>query len=263
MSSDDQGRPVAIITGGARGIGFATAQALAADGHDVVIADIDPGAAHDAVGLLASQGHEALAVQCDVGSSDSVDAMVGEVVSWSGRLDVLVNNAGIVAPTALAETSDEEWDRIVGMHLGGTFKCSRAAFPHLCRSPAPAVVNTASITMTVGVPLRASYSAAKAGIGGLTRVLAAEWAPYGIRVNAVAPGFVPTAQVQGVYSSLILDHERLAALVPLGRLAVPEDVGSGIAFLASRKAAYITGHVLVIDGGFTIGAGRLLPEPWA
>jgi NAD(P)-dependent dehydrogenase (short-subunit alcohol dehydrogenase family) len=263
MSVDEQVRPVAVITGGARGIGFATARALAQDGHSVAIADIDTDAARDAANVLESEGHLARAVRCDVCSTESVDAMVADVLTWQGRLDVLVNNAGIVAPGALAETSDDEWDRVVGMHLGGTFKCSRAAFPHLRRSPGGAVVNTASITMTVGVPLRSSYSAAKAGIGGLTRVLAAEWAPYGIRVNAVAPGFVPTAQVEGVYSRLILDQEGLAGLVPLGRLAEPEDVGAGIAFLASRKAAYITGHVLVIDGGFTIGAGRLLPEPWA
>jgi NAD(P)-dependent dehydrogenase (short-subunit alcohol dehydrogenase family) len=250
---------VAIVTGGARGIGAAVCQALLDDGLRVAVVDLDREAARARATALDADGERARGFAADVSDGAAVDAMVAEVVGAFGRLDVLVNNAGITHPGDTQEMSDADWDRLVGVHLGGTFRCSRAAFPHL-RERGGAIVSTASIAARVGFSKRASYCAAKGGILALTRCLAVEWAPYGIRVNAVAPGHTRTQMLDDAIAHGVLPPERVAARIgriPMGRMAEPREIADGIAFLASPRASYISGETLYIDGAFTVNADEL------
>ncbi|CAN5891234.1 MAG: SDR family oxidoreductase [Chloroflexi bacterium] len=248
---NEQGR-VAVVTGSARGIGLATASLLRERGLRVAIVDSDLEAAKEAAVGLDPRGDTVSAVQVDVLDADSVTAMVEEVVSRFGGVDVLVNNAGITSQGPSQDVTDEAWDRLLGIHVGGTFRCSRAAFPALAASGGGAIVNLASIAARVGLPQRLSYCTAKAGIEGMTRTLAVEWAPHGIRVNAVAPGWTRTRLVDDTIKRGLINEARLNALIPLGRLAKPEEIAAAIAFLASSEASYITGQTLYIDGGVTI-----------
>jgi NAD(P)-dependent dehydrogenase (short-subunit alcohol dehydrogenase family) len=245
---------VAVVTGGARGIGEAACAAFAAAGLRVVIADKDVAAAHVTVASLDPSGDNMLAVELDVASTASVESMVSLVRERFGALDILVNNAGIHSHGPTHDVEDDDWWHLVNVHLGGTFRCSRAAFPLLSASESPAVVNIASIAAHMGFPRRASYTAAKAGIEGLTRTLAVEWAPHHIRVNAVAPGYTRTPLVRQAIEDGIVDDCVLALHIPLARLAEPSEIGQVIAFLASSAASYITGQTLVVDGGMTINA---------
>ena len=182
------GQKVAVVTGAAQGLGFADAQRLAAGGYAVVVADLDGDAAPRAAEML---GGGAIGVQVDVVDPAAVDELFARVDRDLGRLDVLVNNAGISYPEPTVDVTEERWQRMIDIHLGGTFRCSRAAYPLLARQGG-AIVNVSSIAAILGAGKRASYSAAKGGIAALTRDLAIEWAPDGIRVNAVAPGVIET-----------------------------------------------------------------------
>jgi 3-oxoacyl-[acyl-carrier protein] reductase len=243
---------VAIVTGAARGIGAATAKRLAADGAAVVVADRRAADTTGTVAAILAAGGRALGVGCDVTSAEQVTATVDNAVSKLGRLDVLVNNAGVIRDSMLYAMSEEDWDTVIDVHLRGAFLCSRAAWPHMMRHRSGKIVNLSSIA-ALGNPGQANYSAAKAGIQGLTRVLAAELGPFGITVNAVAPGFIATAMTDEIASRKGVGPEELrrsaAAKVPLRRVGTPDDIAGVVAFLASADAAYVTGQTIYVDGG--------------
>lgn len=248
-------RSVALITGAADGIGWATAQRLAADGLRVVLLDLRAEAAQS---RAAELGPDHLGLGCDVTSEDSVEAAVTTVMERFGRIDALVNNAGIGDQTgSTIEQSVQAFDRVLAVHLRGTFLMSRAVARCMLQAkPAPgrdrgAIVNLGSIASTTGLPARNAYSAGKAGVLGMTRAMASEWARAGIRVNAVAPGYVRTAMVAELECKGAIDVQGIKRRTPMGRMAEPAEIAEAIAFLASRRASYITGAVLPVDGGWT------------
>jgi NAD(P)-dependent dehydrogenase (short-subunit alcohol dehydrogenase family) len=247
---NDAKRPVAVITGAANGIGLATALELGRRGYSLVIADRDGGGAEAAARAASGDGMVAFGVTVDVTDTHSVERMVSAAHAKFGALDLLVNNAGVPGKHVSARMSDVDWLTMLDVNLHGAFRCARAAYPLLCLSRSPAIVNVGSIAGLKGMAGRAGYGAAKAGISGLTRALATEWAPDRIRVNAIAPGYVRTAGfVQRVAQETAIEMERL---VPLGRLGAAEEMAKVICFLASEDASYVTGQTIVVDGGVSI-----------
>lgn len=245
MSHD---RPVAAVTGAGDGIGWATATAFARSGHAVCLIDIDATKAAERARELGS-GH--LALGCDVANEADVKGVFAKIGTQFGRLDVLVNNAGIGSPhlPTTAQTL-ESFEKVLRIHLGGSFLCAREAHPLLKAGRHGAIVNISSIAGITGLPRRNAYGAAKAGIAMMTKSLACEWAADGIRVNAIAPGFVATALVKKLEADGFVDAPRLRRRIPMGRLADPAEIAEAIQFLASRAASYITGTVLSVDGGW-------------
>jgi 2-keto-3-deoxy-L-fuconate dehydrogenase len=240
---------VALVTGGASGIGAATAELLAERGARVAVLDLDPDA--------ADARHLRLA--CDVGDRGSVDAAVGRVAADLGGLDVVVNNAGIGAQGDVAANDDGEWRRVLDVNVVGIVRVSRAALPHLRRSERAAVVNTCSVVATLGLPNRALYAASKGAVLALTLAMAADHVRDGIRVNCVTPGTVETPWVGRLLEAAGDPAAELAALrarQPLGRLVGPAEVAAAIAYLASPQAGATTGTALAVDGGM---AGLRLP----
>ena len=246
--------PVVIVTGAADGIGWATAQQLAASGWSVALMDLN--------GALATERAQSLGPQhsgwaCDVTDADAVRERVAEVVARHGRIDALINNAGIADQTApTLEQTAEAFDRVLSVHLRGAFLMSQQVIAQMLRQPRDArgnrgaIVNIGSIASFGGIPGRNAYSAAKAGVLGMTRALASEWARKGIRVNAVAPGYVKTALVAGLVERGAIDAQAIARRTPMGRMAAPEEIAQTMAFLVSPQASYITGAVLPVDGGW-------------
>jgi 3-oxoacyl-[acyl-carrier protein] reductase len=250
----ENAQPVALVTGAANGIGLATAHHLHANGFRVVYADLDLEATKERACEVDPDGLTTLSVRVDVTDSTAVAQMMDAIAERFGVLDAVINNAGVPGRHVTAEMTDDEWSFMLNVNLTGTFKCSRAAYALLKKSQQPAVVNMASAAAVVGMPGRAGYGAAKAGVAGLTRVLAHEWAAEGIRVNAVAPGYVRT---EG-FERRMLDADdvaaRMSAEVPLGRLCRPAEIASVIRFLATPDSSYITGQTIVIDGGLSTSA---------
>lgn len=239
---------VAIVTGAADGIGWATAQRLASLVDHVALLDLRGAAAIERAEQL---GRAHLGVECDVSQSDSVAEAVRVVLERFGRVDVLINNAGIGEQAA--RTIDQDvaaFDHVLSVHVRGTFLMSRAVGKVMLEQSAGAIVNIASIAGFAGIPTRNAYGASKAGIGAMTRSMACEWARKGVRVNAVAPGYVRTALVEGLERNSGLDTAAIEARTPMGRMARPEEVAEAIAFLASANSSFITGTTLNVDGGW-------------
>ena len=239
---------VAIVTGAADGIGWATAQRLAADGVRVALLDLR---AEVAAQRAAELGAAHTGIGCDVSDAASVAGAVAAVLQRWGRIDILVNNAGIgeqAAPTV--EQDIDAFDRVLAVHVRGTFLMSREVAKAMLAQGSGAIVNIASIAGQAGIPQRNAYGAAKAGIGAMTRAMACEWARAGLRVNAVAPGYVRTALVDALEAKGALDTKAIQRRTPMGRLAQPAEIAEAIAFLASGKASFITGATLNVDGGW-------------
>lgn len=242
---------VAVVTGGSRGIGRAVCLALAASGARVVVGyHSRADAAEEVVAAIAAHGGTAVAAAADVSVAAEADALMGLARERFGRVDILVNNAGLTRDGLLLRMRDEDWHAVIRADLDGAFFCLRAAAKIMLRQRSGRIVNVASVAALVGNPGQANYSAAKAGLIGLTRTAAAELAGRQITINAVAPGWIETDM-----TATLPDGTRQAVLnrVPLGRMGLPEDVAQAVLFLASPAAAYITGTVLVVDGGLTMG----------
>jgi len=242
---------IAIVTGGAAGIGKAIALALAGEGADVAIADIQDAKAQAVAETIAAMGRRALALHCDVGDSAQVNRMVGEVAEKLGGLHILVNNAAIIAPGLFWEVSDESWDRIIRTNLSSVFYCARAAARAMIEQrQGGRIINMSSIHATLSEPSAGPYTAAKGGIEALSRTMATELAPYKILVNCIAPGATYSELTTPMYTEAV--KKSLFERVPLKEIAQPEWIAAGVVFLASDDARYMTGQVLTIDGGYVM-----------
>jgi 3-oxoacyl-[acyl-carrier protein] reductase len=239
---------VAIVTGASRGIGQATALALAAEGAAIVVNYASSSGAADAVvASIAALGGQAIAVQADVSQEDQVEAMVAATVAKFGRVDVLVNNAGITRDTLLLRMKLADWQAVIDLNLTGVFLCTRAVSKIMLKQRSGRIINITSVAGQMGNPGQSNYSAAKAGVIGFTRTVARELASRGITVNAVAPGFIATDMTND------LNAEPILAMIPLSRYGQPEDIAGMIQFLAATPAAgYITGQVFNVDGGMVM-----------
>lgn len=252
MSSDQK---VALVTGAARGIGLAVARKFVADGWRVALLDIESGLLRDAVAGLA-EPERTLALVCDVADPAAVQAAVQAVDARFGRLDALVNNAGIAIFKPLLETSDEDWARIMAVNLTGAFICTTAAVPLMQQNGGGAIVNVTSISSLRASTLRVAYGTSKAALAHFTKQCAVELGEVGIRVNAVAPGPVDTAMAKAVHSPAIRADYHDA--IPLNRYGLERELADAIYFLSSDQSSYITGQMLAVDGGFD-AAGIGLP----
>jgi 3-oxoacyl-[acyl-carrier protein] reductase len=236
----------ALVTGAAQGIGRDIALALAADGADVAICDVNLEAAQKTAGDIEAKGRKSLALKANVASSSEVTAMVDQVVEKFGRIDILVNNAGITRDGLILRMKEEDWDLVLSINLKGSFLCTKAALKYMSKQRGGNIINIASIVGAMGNAGQANYVASKAGLIGLTKTIAREYANRGITANAVAPGFIDTAMTQALSENV---RTELAKQIPLGKLGTPEDVANAVRFLASPWASYITGQVIHVNGG--------------
>jgi 3-oxoacyl-[acyl-carrier protein] reductase len=248
-----------VVTGGAAGIGLATARRFAAEGARVAIWDVSEAAGRAAAEDLSRPGAEALFSPVDVTNADSVERGFAEVVGRFGSLSVVVNNAGILRDAQLVKWKDgavtgrmeeKEFDAVLSVNLKGVFLCTRAAVPHLIRAGGGVILNASSVVGLYGNFGQTNYVASKAGVIGMTRTWARELGRYGIRVNAVAPGFIATEMVKAMPEKVI---GSMVQRTPLGRMGTPEEVANAYAWLASDEAAFVTGAVLSVDGGVVVG----------
>ena len=243
---------VAIVTGGGQGLGKVFCHAFAEAGADLVVAELNPETGPQVEEEMKAKGRRALFVQTDVTDSDSVDEMVQRAVVDMGQVDVLMNNAGIVKWGEAENVTDEDWLAVVDVNLNGLFYCARAVGKHMVAHRAGSIVNIASMSGIIcnRPQPQASYNCTKAAVMHLTKSLAVEWAPHGIRVNAMSPGYMGTAMAKPFfedpqYGGVWID------MIPMKRPGEPEELGPVAVFLASDASSYMTGHTLVIDGGYT------------
>jgi NAD(P)-dependent dehydrogenase (short-subunit alcohol dehydrogenase family) len=242
---------IAVVTGGAAGIGKAIAVALANEGADVAVADLQIEKAEAVAAQLQTLGRRALAVQCDVGDSAQVDRMMQHVRDQLGGLHILVNNAAIIAAGLFWMVTDEAWDRIIRNNLSSVFYCSRAAAKLMIdQKQGGRIINMSSIHATLSEPNAGPYTAAKGAIEAMSRTMATELAPYKVLVNCVAPGATYSELTTPMYTESV--KQALFQRVPLKEIAQPEWIASGVVFLASDDARYMTGQVLTIDGGYVM-----------
>ena len=242
---------VALVTGSGRGIGKTIALKLAENGATLIINDVgDSAPAEQTVTEIKNLNRPAMAVMADVSSSTDVNRMVETAIATYGKVDILVNNAGITRDQLTMKMTDEEWDKVLAIDLKSVFLCTRAVLRPMLKQRSGRIISMSSVVGIIGNAGQANYAAAKAGIIGFTRTIAKEVASRGITVNAVAPGFIDTPMTQ------VLPAERKQALlanIPLGYLGTPRDIAETVAFLASEEARYITGQVITVDGGISLG----------
>lgn len=245
-------RRVAIVTGGARGIGAAIALRLAKDGVDVAVLDLDEDACAETVAAIKDMGRNALAVGADVSQEDRVARAYDRIDAELGPVTILVNNAGILRDHTLSNMTLEEWDLVMGVHLRGAFLMSRAAVPSMRASAWGRIVNLSSIA-ALGHRGQANYSAAKAGLQGFTKTLAIELGRHNVTVNAVAPGFTVTAMTQEVARRTGVDFDAMQAhaaqAIPVGRVGTPDDIANAVSFFADPRSGFVSGQVLYVGGG--------------
>ncbi len=235
----------AIVTGGAQGLGYAIAEVFIAEGARAVLADLDLERTQRAAAALGGSD-VALAVRCDVTSADQVDSLVSAAVAAFGSLDIMVNNAGITRDATMRKMTEQQFDEVIAVHLKGTWNGTRAAAAVMRAQGSGAIVNMSSISGKVGLVGQTNYSAAKAGIVGLTKAAAKELAHLGVRVNAVAPGLIRSAMTEAMPQRI---WDAKLAEVPMGRAGEPHEVASVVLFLASELSSYMTGTVLEVTGG--------------
>ncbi len=242
---------VAVVTGGAQGIGRACAEMLVGEGAHVALLDLAREPADATAAELSASGGACVAVECDVASADDVGRAFERVRASFGRLDILVNNAGTGAADRTEDLPESSWDRVLDVTLKGTFLCSQHAGRAMIAQRSGAIVNIASMVGMTAFPNRAAYASAKAGVVALTKVTSNEWAPLGVRVNAVSPGYVRTSLVELAIAAGVHEPDRIEGRTPVARMGRPDEVAGAVRYLASDEAAFVTGHVLVIDGGFS------------
>jgi 3-oxoacyl-[acyl-carrier protein] reductase len=236
----------ALVTGGARGIGRAIAEGLAWKGADLAIADVSLESAESAARELSALGVRTEALKLDVSKSEEVASAFAKIVSDFGRLDIVINNAGITRDGLILRMKEEDWDAVINVNLKGVFLCSKEAVKVMVKQKYGRIVNIASVVAFMGNPGQANYSASKAGIVGLTKTTAREYASRGITVNAVAPGFIATAMTDALAESV---RQEMLKSIPSGAFGTVEDVANAVLFLASPASGYITGQVIHVNGG--------------
>ena len=237
---------IALVTGAARGIGQAIALQLAADGADLALCDVKAEWLADTLSKVNALGRRAEGYAMDVANAAAVGEAVAKVLADFGRIDVLVNNAGITRDTLLIRMTEEDWDAVLDINLKGAFLTTKAVVKSMMKQRSGAIVNIASVVGIMGNPGQANYTASKAGLIALTKTTAKEMGSRNIRVNAVAPGFIHTAMTDKLSDPV---KDAMLKMVPLGRLGEPEDVAKAVAFLASDNAAYVNGQTLAVCGG--------------
>ena len=243
---------VAFVTGAGRGIGAATALRMAEEGARVVLADIDTEGCQQVSSELDRLGSESLAVACNVTDNTMVQQAMEQTVSRFGRLDILVNNAGVIRDNMLFKMTDDDWETVINVHLKGAFHCSRAAQKYMVEQKYGRIVSLSS-TSALGNRGQVNYSTAKAGLQGFTRTLAVELGPFGITVNAVAPGFIDTEMTRATARRQGIDPEQRIAeaskIIPVRRVGQPRDVANVICFLSSDEASFVSGQIIYVAGG--------------
>ena len=240
---------VALITGGARGIGQAIAMTFAREGADIVVADVNLEIAQKTASEIESLGRKAMALEMDVTNYDKVEEGINKILDKMGKVDILVNNAGITKDNLILRMSQVEWDAVINVNLKGTFNCIRAVSRPMVKQRSGRIISIASIIGLMGNPGQANYAASKAGIIALTKTVAKELASRNINANAVAPGFIQTEMTAKLPEDI---KKKMLEAIPLAKLGTPQDVANTCLFLASDESSYITGQVITIDGGMVM-----------
>jgi 3-oxoacyl-[acyl-carrier protein] reductase len=237
---------VALVTGGARGIGKTIAEDLAKKGVNLAIADVSVESASETAKELAARGVKTQSLRLDVSMSDQVVKAFEDIVREFGRIDIVVNNAGITRDGLVLRMKEEDWDAVININLKGVFLCSKEAVKVMVKQKYGRIINIASVVAFMGNPGQANYSASKAGIVGLTKTVAREYASRGITVNAVAPGFIATAMTDALAENV---KQEMLKSIPVGKFGSVQDVAHAVSFLASPESGYITGQVIHVNGG--------------
>jgi 3-oxoacyl-[acyl-carrier protein] reductase len=240
---------VAVVTGAARGIGRSIAERLAREGADIVICDLQAEWLAETAGAIQALGRKALPLAVNVGNGESVTACIAEVIKVFGKVDIMVNNAGITKDGLLVRMSDEDWDAVLQVNLKGTFLFSRAVAKHMMKQRSGAIVNIASVIGLIGNAGQCNYAASKAGVIALTKSTAKELAIRGVRVNAIAPGFISSKMTDALSQEV---RDQMLKAIPMARFGEPEDIAKAVSFLASEEASYVTGQVLSVNGGMVM-----------